>query len=97
MLCSITARRWLQGAALLLWASTSTGCGRPPLPNLVLVTIATLRADHCSIHGYGRDTTPVLAQLAREGVAVDRAYAPMASTAFGFGQGFDSFDSRFDA
>jgi arylsulfatase A-like enzyme len=44
------------------------------------VTVDTLRADHTTPYGYGRDTTPVLARLAREGVVVDQAYAPMATT-----------------
>jgi arylsulfatase A-like enzyme len=118
--------------------------------NVVLVTIDTLRADHCSAYGYARDTTPVMRRLASEGVLVEAAYAPMATTApshatlltslypiahgcvrngrflreqhvtlaerlkaagyrtsavvssfvlsprFGFGQGFGSFDSRFE-
>jgi len=62
------------------------GCGtrreRPPSrPNLLLVSIDTLRADHCSVYGYERRTTPVLERLAREGVVVETAYAPTATTA----------------
>jgi glucan phosphoethanolaminetransferase (alkaline phosphatase superfamily) len=36
-------------------------------PNLVVVTIDTLRADHCSAYGYARDTTPFLETLAAAG------------------------------
>ena len=49
-------------------------------PNIVLITIDTLRADHCSAYGYAFDTTPRLEQLAREGARVETAYVPMPST-----------------
>jgi arylsulfatase A-like enzyme len=48
---------------------------------VLLVTIDTLRADHCSAYGYARPTTPHLDALARRGVQFDVAYAPMATTA----------------
>src|SRR6185436_6011947 len=73
--------RACRGLALAALAILAGGCRHPEeAPNLVLVTIDTLRADHTTPYGYGRDTTPVLARLAREGVAVDLAYAPMATT-----------------
>jgi choline-sulfatase len=53
---------------------------RQPLPNVLLVTIDTLRADHCSAYGYGRPTTPTLERLARRGVLFETAYAPIATT-----------------
>ena len=72
-------RGW--GLALAALAVLAGGCRRAPdRPNLVLVTVDTLRADHTTPYGYARDTTPVLARLAREGVVVDQAYAPMATT-----------------
>jgi arylsulfatase A-like enzyme len=75
------ACRGRPGLALCALAVLAGGCGHSEeRPNLVLVTVDTLRADHTTPYGYGRDTTPVLARLAREGVAVDRAYAPMATT-----------------
>jgi len=49
-------------------------------PNILLVTIDTLRADHCSTYGYAKPTTPHLDRLAREGVVFEAAYAPMATT-----------------
>ncbi len=39
-----------------------------PKYNLVLVSIDTLRPDHLGSYGYGRDTSPELDRLAREGV-----------------------------
>ena len=49
-------------------------------PNVVLVSIDTLRADHCSAYGYAKETTPRLERLAREGVQFDTAYTPMPTT-----------------
>lgn len=43
--------------------------------NIVLITLDSLRADHCSHMGYGRETTPFLDDLAREGVVFERAMA----------------------
>jgi arylsulfatase A-like enzyme len=55
-------------------------CSAPPSPNIVLITIDTLRADHCSVYGYGVGTTPQLEKLAREGARIEAAYVSMPST-----------------
>jgi len=73
----------LLGLALLLpLASCSPEPRDPPstLPNVVLISIDTLRADHTSVHGYARETTPVLAKLAARGAVFESAYAPTSST-----------------
>jgi arylsulfatase A-like enzyme len=44
-------------------------------PNIVLVSIDTLRADHLGCYGYRRDTSPNLDRLAREGVLFRQAIA----------------------
>jgi arylsulfatase A-like enzyme len=44
-------------------------------PNLLLVVVDTLRADHLGCYGYGRPTSPVLDALAARGVLFERAYA----------------------
>lgn len=49
-------------------------------PNVVLVSIDTLRADHCSAYGYAHPTTPFLEKLAAQGALVESAYAPMPTT-----------------
>lgn len=36
-------------------------------PNVVLIVMDTVRADHLSCYGYDRETTPFLSELAREG------------------------------
>jgi choline-sulfatase len=40
----------------------------PPRPNVLLITIDTVRADRIGAYGYARASTPVLDRLAREGV-----------------------------
>src|ERR1700693_2199311 len=44
-------------------------------PNVLVVVIDTLRADHVSAYGYPRATTPTLDRLAREGALFERAFA----------------------
>lgn len=48
--------------------------------NVVLYLIDTLRADHTSVHGYFRDTTPHLKKLADGGVTFERTYSVAATT-----------------
>ncbi|MGQ5516923.1 sulfatase [Halococcus saccharolyticus] len=43
--------------------------------NVVLVTMDSLRADHCSFMGYERETTPTLDAMAAEGVVFENAIA----------------------
>ncbi len=42
-------------------------------PNVIFVLVDTLRADHTSLHGYPRATTPFLDTLAAESVVFERA------------------------
>lgn len=52
------------------------GCdSRPAQPNIVLVTVDTLRADRLSPYGYQQIETPAIARLAREGILFERAFA----------------------
>ncbi|MDX1501490.1 MAG: sulfatase [Thermoanaerobaculia bacterium] len=57
----------------LLLASCAQRAGFPERPNILLVTIDTLRADHLSSYGYVRPTSPVIDRLAAEGVRFDQA------------------------
>jgi arylsulfatase A-like enzyme len=45
------------------------------LPNVLLITLDTLRADHVSAYGYSRTTTPNLDALARRGILFEHAFA----------------------
>lgn len=44
-------------------------------PNVILLVIDTLAADHMSLYGYGRATTPNLERLARQASVFERFYA----------------------
>jgi len=65
---------------VLLALSAITGCARDPQPNLLLITLDTTRADHCSLDGYQRPTTPVLEALGARGTVFDTTYATSPTT-----------------
>ena len=44
-------------------------------PNIVLIVMDTVRADHASLYGYERDTTPFLRELAKQSTLYERAFA----------------------
>ncbi len=44
-------------------------------PNVLLIVLDTVRADHCSLYGYSRPTTPTIDALADRGVVFDWAIA----------------------
>ena len=50
-------------------------------PNVVVILIDTLRADHLPIYGYARPTAPFLSQLAAGGVVFERAWSTSGWTA----------------
>jgi len=57
------------------------GCGDgQPRPNVLFVVIDTLRSDYCSCYGYPLPTTPVLDELAAEGVRFANVYTPIPTT-----------------
>jgi arylsulfatase A-like enzyme len=49
-------------------------------PNILLITIDTLRADHLSCYGYSRLTSPHIDRLAQQGVRFRSAYSPIPLT-----------------
>jgi arylsulfatase A-like enzyme len=53
--------------------------GRPApasdAPNVLMIVLDTVRADHLSLYGYGRETTPNLSRLAKQGVRFDRVHS----------------------
>jgi arylsulfatase A-like enzyme len=53
---------------------------RPGAPNILLVILDTVRADHLSAHGYARKTSPFLESLAAGGTTFDDAVAPSSWT-----------------
>jgi len=49
-------------------------------PNVLIIIVDTLRADHLSPYGYTRDTSPYLKQLAQQGVVFENAISPSSWT-----------------
>lgn len=47
----------------------------PALPNVLVISIDTLRADHLGCYGYSRATSPHLDALVQRGVLFERAYS----------------------
>lgn len=77
----------LRAVLALLLATAAAGCDRSSpataadrRPNVILVTVDTLRADHLGFAGYERDTSPSLDQLAREGTWFPSYYSQSATT-----------------
>ncbi len=44
-------------------------------PNILIISIDSLRADHLSVYGYERQTTPYLCEFARDAVVFEKAYS----------------------
>jgi hypothetical protein len=65
--------------SLFLWWCVLTGSALAA-PNVVLISIDTLRADHLSMYGYQTETMPFLASMAKKGIVFDRVIVPMPST-----------------
>lgn len=57
-------------------------------PNVLLISLDTLRADHTTVYGYARDTTPNLAALAREGTVFEQAFSTGNESAWSHGSMF---------
>jgi len=73
---------FLLGTGSILWAGWRErdmvrALPPPPTnaPNVLLITLDTLRADHLSSYGYARKTTPNLDRLAERGVLFEFAFA----------------------
>jgi arylsulfatase A-like enzyme len=73
----------LQAAALAGGAAVLVACGGPPppaRPNVILVSLDTLRADHSPTYGYRRPTTPRIDEVARRATVFDRCYTEASHT-----------------
>lgn len=82
-----TARRRAQALRLLGVLSLVAACaggGQGPngasRPDVILIVVDTLRADHTSLHGYARPTTPNLVEFAQRGTVFERCLAPSSWT-----------------
>ena len=52
----------------------------PAPPNLLLISVDTLRADHLGCYGYSRPTSPAIDRLAVEGILLERFISPRGLT-----------------
>ena len=84
---------WLAGVTVLLfvaiqgggWANEKIRTSHLPKarsenPNVIVLVVDTLRADHLSSYGYNRDTSPFMDSLASEGVRFENAISPSSWT-----------------
>jgi arylsulfatase A-like enzyme len=77
-----------------------TGRPRRRPPNLLIVGVDSLRADHLSSYGYPRPTSPSLDRLATQGVLFERSYSPAIPTTPAFASlltGMDVLSTRMVA
>lgn len=65
-------------AAIVAAICISCGGGTPATKkrDVILIVMDTTRADHCTTHGYGRPTTPRLAEFAADAVTFRDAWSP---------------------
>lgn len=56
------------------------GNGNIAKPNIILITLDTLRADHLSCYGYNRKTSPFIDKIANEGILFNECISPSSWT-----------------
>src|SRR5689334_6191213 len=74
------SRLCLWATIAALWATPAFCAEHDGLPNVLVITIDTLRADHLGCYGYKGAHTPNLDGLASGGVRFDRAFTPVPIT-----------------
>ncbi len=72
---STTSRQDHSGLAGPMEISATTPATGTARPNIVILSIDALSAQHMSVYGYSRPTTPMLANFARGAVVFNRAYS----------------------
>ena len=84
---------WLTGVTLAFLVAIQGGgwlnekikisnlpAARAGAPNVIVIVVDTLRADHLSSYGYDRDTSPFIDSLAADGVLFENAISPSSWT-----------------
>jgi len=84
---------WLAGAVVLLFVAIQGGGwlnekiktaslseAETKKPNVIIIVVDTLRADHLSSYGYERDTSPFIDSLAAQGIRFENAISPSSWT-----------------
>ena len=77
--CSLNSdREQMAGSPVGVTSQEAQPASGPPtsMPNIVLLSLDTTRADHMKTYGYPRQTTPNLDALAARSIVFERAYAP---------------------
>jgi len=69
-LCLVLPRLWFGSPQP---ASRQAATGQPERPNILLIVMDTVRADHLSCYGYPRPTSPNVDRIAQEGVLFEQA------------------------
>ena len=75
-------------AALLIGLLLATTACSERRPNVIVIVVDTLRADHVGAYGYDREVTPHLDRRAGEGALFENALAPSSWTLPSFGSLF---------
>lgn len=70
--------KWWAGLAALC-VGFASACG-PARPNVIVVTIDTLRADRMGLYGHRRDTSPNVDRFAQDAIVFDNAITPQTMT-----------------
>jgi arylsulfatase A-like enzyme len=72
----------------VIWLALWLGCAPEPVPerpNILLISLDTVRADHTSLLRDDRDTTPTLRQLAAQGTHFSSAFSQANESAYSHG------------
>ncbi|TDI93223.1 MAG: DUF229 domain-containing protein [Caldithrix sp.] len=74
--CSYEKRNWVVKCLYLLCLSVILflSCGKDDLPNVLLISLDTCRADHLSVYGYHRQTSPFIDELSSRGIRYENAF-----------------------
>ena len=75
MSCLLVATRVLMPLALAALAACS-GANVDPRPDVILISIDTLRPDHLGAYGYAKPTSPTLDAIAEQGVVFEDVTSP---------------------
>jgi choline-sulfatase len=69
-------------AVIMAWSGAGAAQSSPAKPDIFLITIDTLRADHVHCYGYAAIETPALDALAKDGIRFSQAYtaSPITNT-----------------
>jgi choline-sulfatase len=73
-------RAGLAGLTFLLALAAPVRSFASPPPDILLITVDTLRPDHLGLYGYPRATSPEIERWFTEGAVFEHAYAPAAYT-----------------